>query len=254
MMNLSHRPIIAIIGCDGSGKSTVGQHVTEWMAQYGPTVQVHLGKQSGNMLRSIKHWPIIGQVLGKNIEKKGIKAKHRIEKNKLPGLLPALVNTFFVKRRLKRFRQMLKTYDDGNIIVTDRYPQLTISGAYDGPKMPRIREGNRLVCWLADYELNAFKWMTSYRPDLVIRLNVDFETACKRKPDHKPASLKRKIDATPKLEYRGAPIVDIDTTQSLDKVLKQVESAISAYTLTLPTDEKEVTETLPMNETAESLQ
>jgi|GEM_PF-4697515 len=126
MMNLNHRPIIAIIGCDGSGKSTVGQHVTEWMQQYGPTVQVHLGKQSGNMLRSIKHWPIIGQFLGKDIEKRGIKAKGRIAKNKLPGLMPALVNTFFVKRRLKRFRQMLKAYDDGNIIVTDRYPQLSI--------------------------------------------------------------------------------------------------------------------------------
>lgn len=253
-MNPNHRPIIAIIGCDGSGKSTVGHHVTEWMEQYGPTVQVHLGKQSGNMLRSIKHWPIIGQFLVKDIEKRGVKAKGRIEKNKLPGLLPALVNTFFVKRRLKRFRQMLKAYDDGNIIVTDRYPQLSVSGAYDGPKMPRIREGNRLVCWLADYELNAFKWMTSYRPDLVIRLNVDFETACKRKPDHKPAALRRKIDATPKLEYRGAPIVDIDTTQPLDQVLQEVESAISTYTQTSTSIEKEMTETMPRNETAGSLQ
>lgn len=226
-MEQSAPPIIAIIGCDGSGKSTVGEFVVNRLRQYGPTEAVHLGKQSGTIFRKIIKWPVIGQFLGKKIKKKGSKSKERMESNKLPELLPALVNAFFVHRRIRRFKRMLSLHEKGNTIVTDRYPQMAYPRAYDGVKMPSTREGSPLVARLADYELNAFKWMTSHRPDLVIRLNVDIDTAYARKPDHDRAALKRKIDITPRLEYQGAPIVDIDSTQPLETVLEKIESALA---------------------------
>lgn len=62
-------------------------------------------------------------------------------------------------------------------------------------------------------ERKAFHWMASHKPDLVIKLNVDLEVACARKPDHKRESLARKIAITPQLTFGGAQLVDIDANQ-----------------------------------------
>src|SRR3546814_8386178 len=69
--------------------------------------------------------------------------------------------------------------------------------------------------------------MTSYRPDLVIRLNVDLNTACARKPDHDRESLARKIASTPLLLFNGAHIVDIDANQPLAEVLALSMEAVA---------------------------
>lgn len=72
---------------------------------------------------------------------------------------------------------------------------------------------------LAQRELTAFEWMTSFRPDPVIRLNVDLDTAFARKPDHSPAALKRTLEIIPQLPLNGANIVEIDTAQPLEDVV-----------------------------------
>jgi thymidylate kinase len=69
--------------------------------------------------------------------------------------------------------------------------------------------------------------MTSHRPDLVLRLNVDLDTACARKPDHRRELLARKVEATPRLKFNGATIVDIDASKPLDDVLAAARAAVS---------------------------
>ncbi len=86
-------------------------------------------------------------------------------------------------------------------------------------------EGGRFVSWLASQERKAFHWMASHKPDLVIKLNVDLEVACARKPDHKRESLARKIAITPQLTFGGAQLVDIDANQPLEKVLVDAEKS-----------------------------
>jgi hypothetical protein len=69
--------------------------------------------------------------------------------------------------------------------------------------------------------------MTSHRPDLVIRLNVDLDTACARKPDHRRELLRDKVAITPQLTFNGAPIVEIDSTQPLAQVLVEAKAAVA---------------------------
>ncbi|ALZ57206.1 hypothetical protein FORC11_3275 [Shigella sonnei] len=143
--------------------------------------------------------------------------------------VPALVITAFVARRLLRFRHMLACRRRGLIVLTDRYPQDQIPGAYDGTVFPPNVEGGRFVSWLASQERKAFHWMASHKPDLVIKLNVDLEVACARKPDHKRESLARKIAITPQLTFGGAQLVDIDANQPLEQVLVDAEKAITDF-------------------------
>lgn len=220
-------PLIAIIGCDGSGKSTVSEQTLKWVSHYGPAVTAHLGKQQGNVGRYLARLPLIGKWFERLIARKVKTVKNSRNKNKTPSILPALVMYAFTLRRLKRFRKMLALRKQGFIIITDRFPQLDFPNAYDGPALSVNAQGNFIVCWLAKREQAAFEWMTQYSPDLVIRLHVDIDTACKRKPDHVREALLKKVEITPLLTFNGAEIVEVNSVQPLAQVLAETEAAIS---------------------------
>jgi len=224
--NQTLSPLIAIIGCDGSGKSTVSEEILNWVQGYGPAVAAHLGKQSGNIGRALAQLPLIGSLLDKFIARKTDSTRAQREK-KTPGLLVALIIYAFSIRRLLRFKRMMAQRHQGLIIVTDRYPQLEFPGAYDGTGLSVTAPGNWFVRWLARRERVLYEWMTSYRPDLVIRLNVDLDTACARKPDHRRELLRDKVAITPQLTFNGAPIVEIDSTQPLAQVLAEAKAAVA---------------------------
>jgi len=220
-------PLIAIIGCDGSGKSTVGAQMLVWASGYGPAATAHLGKQSGNLGRALTRIPVVGPGIGRVIRRNVVGVRQRRDRNRTPRLLPALVISAFTVRRVLRFRRMLALRQQGRIVVSDRYPQLELPHTYDCPGMSADAEGNRVVRWLAQREQKAFEWMTSHRPDLVIRLHVDLDTACERKPDHRREALREKIASTPLLRFHGAPIVEIDAARPLEAVLADARGAVS---------------------------
>ena len=222
---IARAPLIAIVGCDGSGKSTVSEAVLAIARRFGKAEAVHLGKQSGNVGRALARLPLVGGRFDRTIAKQTLKV-NGTKGGKNPKLIAALVIYGFQIRRLRRFRRMLALWRSDTIIVADRFPQLDLPTAYDGPVMIAGAPGNPMVRWLAGRERRQFEWMTQVRPDLVIRLNVDFETAFARKPDHKPEALRRKIAATPQFRFGGAPIVEIDSLQPLAMVLAEAEAAV----------------------------
>jgi hypothetical protein len=151
----------------------------------------------------------------------------RLKENLQPSLVPALVISAFTLRRRHRFRRMLALRRRGLIIVTDRFPQIEVPGAYDGPGFPAVTGGSPLVLALARREFALFEWMASHRPDVVLRLNVDLDVACARKPDHRREALARKIAVTPMLTYSGAKVVDIDANQPLERVVADAKAAVA---------------------------
>ena len=218
-------PLIAIVGCDGSGKSTVAETALAEAQLYGPAELVHMGKQSGNIGRALENLPLVGDAIGRLIAKKTDSTRAQREK-KVPGFLVSLVIFAFFLRRVLRFRRMMKKRKSGLIIISDRYPQLDVPDGYDGTGMSVTAPGNPLVRWMARRELAAVKRMIAYVPDMVIRLHVDIDTACARKPDHRRKLLEGKVTTTPKLKFNGARLVDIDSCQPLDDVLAAARQAV----------------------------
>jgi len=214
-------PLIAVIGCDGSGKSTVTEALREWMDARQPTRICHLGKQSGNIGRQIARLPLLGGRLDKSIHAKA----QRAQTDKGPGLLPALVIYVFSMRRVVRFRRMMGLRRTGHAIIADRFPQLAVPGPMDGLGLASARPSG-LVGMLARSERRRYEAMVACVPDLVIRLNVSLDVAVARKPDHRLSSLARKIADVPRLTFEGAPIAEIDAEQPLDLVLEQAKAAI----------------------------
>lgn len=219
-------PLIAVIGCDGSGKSTLSADLLVWVREtYGPAETTYLGLRSGVMGNKIKAWPLIGPPLERLLSRKAGQA--RTQGEKIPGLATALVIYAFSLLRKRRFEKMLDLRRQGTIVVTDRYPQFEVPGFYDGPGLSAARAEGFLVSALARQEREIYEWMASFVPDLVIRLNVDLQTAYARKPDHKYESLKAKVAVTPRLKFNGAKIVDLDATIPYAEELALAQKAVA---------------------------
>jgi thymidylate kinase len=218
-------PLVAVVGTDGSGKTTVSSAVLDFVRKYGRAETAHLGLRSGDLGRWIQRLPLIGHTADKVISARASQARDK--KSRIPDPLTALVIYIFSLFRVMRFKRMMRHRKEGTIIVTDRYPQLDVPGFYDGPGLSAARAEGMFVSWLSRKEREQYEWMASFRPDLVIRLNVDLETAYARKPDHRLESLRQKVEATPKLRFGGAPIIDIDSKLPLDLVLETARKAIA---------------------------
>lgn len=215
-------PLVAVVGCDGSGKSTLTEELQAWLGAQRPTVTCHLGKQSGNIGRVIARLPLLGGRLDKSIHAKARKAQGE----KGPGLLAALVIYAFSLRRMRRFQRMTRLRAQGHVIIADRFPQIGVPGPMDGPGLAAAQP-HGLVGVLARSERRMFERMVAQAPDLVLRLNVSLEVAAARKPDHRFSSLARKVADVPRLRFGDAPVVELDAEEPLEQVIARARAAVS---------------------------
>jgi hypothetical protein len=126
---------------------------------------------------------------------------------------------------------MLRLTRRGVVVITDRYPQAEVPGFYfDGPGLGAVNAETWLGRKLAAREQRLYEWMASHVPALIIRLNIDADTAHSRKPDHKLSMLQDKVTIIPSLHFNGAGILDLDGCDPYPQVL---DSALRAATTAL---------------------
>ncbi|WP_216844804.1 thymidylate kinase [Rhodanobacter sp. L36] len=199
------------------------------MRKQGPTEPLYLGQSSGRIGEWIHTLPIIGASFGRYLMRKSERVHD--QPSAPPGNVTALVIYLLSRWRAHKFRRMLVMCRRGVVVVTDRYPQAEKPGfLFDGPQLAKTVNGNWWVRKLRTRERRLYEWMAANVPLLVIRLNVDAETAHARKPDHKLASLREKIAGWPHLTFNGARILDLDAkedaTTILDVSLRSARAAL----------------------------
>lgn len=221
--------VIAVIGCDGSGKSTLTADLLARLRAKGPIELLYLGQSSGNIADWIRSLPLIGPPIGRYLVRRAARA-HGQDK-KAPDTATTLVIYLLSLWRAHKFRRMLALHRRGVVVITDRYPQAEVPGFYfDGPGLVAVNTESWLARKLAARELRLYQWMASHVPALVIRLNIDADTAHARKPDHKLAMLRDKVAVIPSLHFNGARILDLDGRDPYAQVLAAALDAIGATT------------------------
>lgn len=212
--------VIAVIGCDGSGKSTLTADLFAQLSAEQPTELLYLGQSSGNIGHWLKNLPLIGAPLGRYLDKKA-KTAHQKEK-KAPDNLTVLVIYLLSLWRTVKFKRLLKFSKRQVLVITDRYPQAEVAGFYyDGTGLGKFDGETWLARKLIKREQKLYHWMSKHVPALVIRLNIDAETAHARKPDHKLAMLADKISVIPNLHFNHAKILNIDSKKPYQQVLTE---------------------------------
>jgi len=225
LKNVSLAAVVAVIGCDGSGKSTLTADLASHLRDKGPIELLYLGQSSGNIADWIRRLPIIGPPIGRYLVRRAARA-HGQDK-KAPDTATTLVIYLLSLWRAHKFRRMLALHRRGVLVITDRYPQAEAPGFYfDGPGLGAVNAESWLARKLAARELRLYQWMASHVPALVIRLNIDADTAHARKPDHKLAMLRSKVAVIPTLHFNGARILDLDGRDPYAQVLGAALNAI----------------------------
>jgi thymidylate kinase len=217
--------VIAVVGCDGTGKSTLTGDLLIKLSERRPTVLRYMGLVSGEVGDKIKDLPIIGTRLESYLASKAERAQDM--ERKVPGPSTAIIMHLLSIWRTAHMFLLRRQAHRGKLIIVDRYPQAEIPGFhYDGPGITTEHSNNWLLRFLVKREQKLYNWMAKHKPALIIRLNVDPEIAHARKPDHDINELRSKSLIMPRLNYNGARIHDIDASVPYLQVLESAMQAI----------------------------
>jgi len=221
--------LIAVVGSDGTGKSTLTTDLVKNLQKHWVTERRYLGLISGEQGDKIKKLPIIGVWLERRLATKSDKTQRMSSHS--PALWAALIMYGFSLWRSANLRKVCRLAKSGVLVISDRYPQAEIPGFYyDGPGIGIKRSKNKLIKFLAEKEQALYQKMEKYRPELIIRLDIDVDTAFSRKPDHSYEELQDKISSMVKIGYNGSRIIEIDARAPYDDVLEKAIKAILTVT------------------------
>jgi thymidylate kinase len=217
--------VVALVGSDGAGKSTVTTALTRWLRFKLDTECLYLGTGDGGA------HPV--DVLRRGI--RGLARRFKASKptssaedkeSKKPAStgqrIVALHHLLLLRHKLMRLRLAHRLAKAGRMVILDRFPQDQFAGLSDGP---RLQDGESFS-WAARSEQRIYMKIKALSPDLVIRLEIDADTAKARKPDHDREILARKAAIVSALKFPDAQVVTIDARQPLDMVLLTAKRAI----------------------------
>jgi thymidylate kinase len=258
--------VVAVVGSDGSGKSTLCRDLTAHYGAVGPATLVYFG--SGDGASSWLRWPLVQlrRLLPASMSSAGARAARvelhastdeaggpptdpvESEETEAPSSGPsdsgptgsstrppllaaarvvwALTLAWEKRGKLRRADRSRRR---GRVVICDRYPQAEIGGIMDGPLLHTWTDDPSPVRRaVARWEAKPYRAADRTPPDLVLRLVVDQQTAISRRPEHDAADLRRRREIVARLRFDGARcgIVDLDATKPADAVLNDAVRTI----------------------------
>ena len=217
--------MIAFVGSDGAGKSTLTLDVEKWLRYKLDAHTFYMGSGDGGvglfhtLRRGIKG---MARSAGPRLKSK---AGDNGKKTKAIGFfsqLAGLHQLVLMRRKLRLLRLARRIAPMGSIVITDRYPQSQFHGICDGPKL----QNGRGFSWAARAELRLYEEAARLGPDLLIKLSIDSQTAHRRKPDHDLTTIERKCAIVEQLSFPRSSVVVVDARQPYQDVLLAVKRAI----------------------------
>jgi len=199
---------IAFVGTDGSGKSTVIEHITPWLESIN-TNGVHYEHLRPNLL------PPLGAATGKSYNKDSgpVLDPHG---QKPSGVLGSLVRVMYysIDYCVGYWRKIIPLCrKDGQICLFDRY-------FYDievDPRRMRIALPTGIL-------RGVFKLLP--KPDLVLCLGADPNVIYERKPETSLEEVTRQVTYLKTLCKKNKRAVWVDTGESIEASIAAVKSAV----------------------------
>lgn len=219
--------VVAVIGVDGSGKSTVAAAVREWLGAEVDVLPMYFGTGDGRP--SLAFWPfkIVASLAARCFRTKPRGASHGRISDRPPGIVYSTMMMIWAAavamEKRGKLRATQRGANRGLVIVADRYPQDEDLGYSDGPLLPRLAYAPN---WLRGFETRCYALARRFPPDLVLKLEVQPKTAAQREPDMHPAVIRQRIAAAHCLAFPGARVVCVNAERPLDDVIRTAKREI----------------------------
>jgi thymidylate kinase len=202
--------MIALVGSDGSGKSTLCTELVKWLTFKIDTHYFYFGKQ-----------PFIRSYNQKQFSKTGFLFSNATISKYFRKLAGSLFYLQLINKKLNLLRTGKKLIKQNSLVICDRFPQKNITGFFDGPKLQLKKNG-----WLRRLEIKKFRRFTQAGADLVFRLKISPEVAARRKPDHDSRMIEQKCVHLSALTFGNSKVIDIDAERSFEQVLLDIKRKI----------------------------
>ena len=219
--------VIAVIGSDGAGKSSVTQLLYSWLAGKVDVIPVYLG--SGQGQSSILRWPM--RVVLERTRGRGSSTSMDPEQRRTReiGFKRAVWALALAREKRSKLRLVARARERGFVVICDRYPQTQADGVNDGPLLWTWRESPaRVKRALARWEDGIYKLAEAIPPDIVVRLLVTPETAAARRPGDDPRELAFRTQLVRNLRFDNASfgVIDVDAEEDLAAVMLEVKQRL----------------------------
>ena len=219
--------VVALIGVDGSGKSTVVRAIKTWLGAQVDVVPIYFGTGTGRSSLLLLPFKLMVPVITPWLSARS----SGISQGELPGHPPGLLYslllmvwaTVVAMEKQGKLRAAHRGAKRGLIVIADRYPQNEILDFNDGPLLSRL---SRAPLWLRRFELGAYALARRLPADLVIKLRVAPDTVARRRPDMDRAVILERINALQRLTFPGARVVSVDAEQPLAEVVRAVKAEV----------------------------
>jgi thymidylate kinase len=234
--------LIAVVGGDGAGKSTVVDALSRWFSsEHIDAHTVHLGKPRWSPLtaivKSLLKLVAAARRSSTSAAKRPSSSSAKALRSSLDAADGGRMNlrdrarlgweVLTARDRYRTYRRARRLASNGSIVLCDRYPLPQVS-LMDGAVTARMGDPSRWGRWaraLAGLERRYYDRIAS--PDILIVLRLDPETAVQRKRGVEPESTVRpRSEEIWRLDWRGTPAVVVDAASSKDRVLAEIRSVI----------------------------
>lgn len=224
--------MIAVIGCDGAGKSTITNEIEKWLSWKIDTHKIYLGSGDGPVGFTVKLMNIFANLYYRkrkqsNNEFDVVKEEQKKSNNsKIRNIVASIYLTKLAKQRYKRILQGNQYNSNGAVVLTDRFPQSQFEKIYDGPGIDLSRANTKISNNNRSKEREIYRKIEDNQPEIMIKLIIPADIAYQRKPDHDFNMIKRKVNITEKLKFNGSNVYRVDASQPLTKVLLEVKKIV----------------------------
>lgn len=222
--------IIAIVGCDGAGKSTVNSEIKRCINRKADVYFEYFGSGDGHCYwyrypLLLIHKCFSSSKSSDNGDSQKNTSQHTPRKIALSKAIWAIL---LASEKKSKLRKIGAAKAKGMIVLCDRYPQTQFVGINDGPLLfPWIESKSRIKRKIARWERQIYESAMMNKPDLVIKLMITEEVSQKRKPKEKLERIRSKISLMERLEIPARLNIVVDATNELEVVLKDVYNSIS---------------------------
>lgn len=223
---------VAILGCDGAGKSTTLNYLQKEFKKKIDIMTVYFGSGDGSSSLLRKPMKFVakkvgGKGLGHSVDNEyADKAVKKISlKARCYSLAKIIWAITLAQEKKKKLKQMTKARNAGILVLTDRYPQTELSGFSDGPLLQRYADSSGILKKLADWEYQIYESAYINPPDLTIKLTVPTETAILRKPEMTVEEIENKKKAVMAMNLSEHMVI-IDSSKEMKETFGEAMDEI----------------------------
>jgi len=225
--------IVAVVGADGSGKSTVTANLMNTFSTKLDVFKIYFGRGDGKVSWSRKVLLSLRRITEPAGRSKGrVNNTHQNKSSKMGfvrAIYKCLEATLVAREKSSNLKKMTKAKKKGALVICDRFPQNQVMGFNDGPLLNGfMHKGNFLYRAFARMESRVYEKADNTPPDILFKLIASADVVEKRKPGETSLEkLEEKIDGIRQLSLKNScKVITIDATMPLSNVLSTVKREI----------------------------